>query len=85
MTSKPHEFIQKWNAKGASFKDNSFLFADDKARIEKNKRCVHHSFKEFIQSESFCAKRDNKPHMGLLPGPYSGNLAWAEVFLPISF
>jgi hypothetical protein len=39
------------------------------------------SFQEYISSESFGFKNDKSFHYGLLPGPYTGNLSSAKVFI----
>src|SRR2546427_4610142 len=76
------ELVKTWRS--CSFRRAPFIFPGDSILLEK--RCENHvrvirTFAEYVRHESFGMKRDRALHLGLLPGPYSGDLATARVFI----
>jgi hypothetical protein len=72
----------KWRS--CSFRRAPFIFPDDKVLLDK--ACEDHvrtirKFRNYVRDDSFGIKPDKKLHLGLLPGPYSGNLAKARIFI----
>src|SRR5688572_28264578 len=78
IMSTNHYLIERWRE--CNLESPPYLFPDDKPEIINRVAQTYQSFDEYTASIEFEAS-SAKLHIGLLPNPYTGNLAKASIFI----
>ncbi|MBZ5531215.1 MAG: hypothetical protein LAO20_07275 [Acidobacteriia bacterium] len=77
------EIVKFWDKLGLNHPP--FIHPDDKPAIERHKRqgsdLAKYDFDGFVRSTRFGAFEDHRFHLSLVPVPYAGNLAKADIFI----
>ena len=79
MSNPYQDLIDFW--RNCPTEKHPYIASQDKSFIDEKQTSIFHSYKGYVESNSFGNNTDQTLHVGLLPVPYIGDLKKASVFV----